>query len=400
MNESKEHPITRRQICKSCLASAAALSFGMRTRAHAGFLDKILTGDSEKKVIQNDAPEKLWEWSKEAYHYLKLGKNIQCQLCPNKCKMEPESRSKCRVRVHKGGKLYSLVYGNPSAVHVDPIEKKPLYHFYPRSNAFSLGFAGCNLQCLNCQNWELSQKKPKDLMHYSMLPAQAIENAAKANCSSIAYTYNEPTVTYEFMMDTAKLARKKGIKNVWVSNGYINTDPLIDYCNYLDGANIDLKSFSDSLYKKLNYGRLQPVLDTLKLLKAKNIWFEITTLIVPTYSDDMDMIQEMCKWIVNNLGPEVPLHFSRFTPRYKLKHLPPTPPSKLIQARNIAMKEGLRYVYIGNYRTPDGSGAHTFCHHCKHTVIERIGFMVTKYNVKENSCGHCRTPLPGRWEAS
>jgi pyruvate formate lyase activating enzyme len=365
--------------------------------SYAGLLDKLVKGHPEKKVTQNDAPRKLWQWSKEAYNYIVLGKNVECKLCPNECKMEPESRSKCQVRVHKDGKLYSLVYGNPAAVHVDPIEKKPLYHFYPATDSFSLGFAGCNLQCLNCQNWELSQQYPEELRSYTLFPEQAALAAEKNKCLSIAYTYNEPSVVYEFMLDTSRLARDRNMKNVWVSNGYINREPLLEFCNYLDGANVDLKSFSEEIYEKLNYGKLQPVLDTLQLLKEKGVWFEITTLIVPTYSDDPGMIRKMCKWIYKKLGPDCPLHFSRFGPQYKLKHLPPTPPSTLITARKIAMEEGLHYVYLGNYRTPDGAGSNTYCPNCKESAVERIGYYVTKNNIKEGKCGNCENPIAGRW---
>jgi pyruvate formate lyase activating enzyme len=379
------------------MAAGTAYVLGARNESHAGWLDKLFEGNPEKKVIQNDAPKNLWKWSKEAYHYIDLGENLECKLCPNECKMEPESRSKCKVRVHKNGKLYTLVYGNPAAVHVDPIEKKPLYHFYPGTGVFSLGFAGCNLQCLNCQNWELSQKKPEELKRISLFPEEAVMTTIQSRCKSIAYTYNEPSVVYEFMLDTSKLAGGSNVKNVWVTNGYINREPLLEFCKYLDAANVDLKSYSEEIYKKLNYGKLQPVLDTLQLLKEKGIWFELTTLIVPTYTDDMIMIREMCKWISKNLGPDVPLHFSRFGPQYKLEQLPSTPPSKLIEARKIAMEEGIRYVYIGNYRTPDGSGSNTYCPDCKETVIERIGYLVTKNTLKTGKCGNCDFPIAGRW---
>lgn len=379
------------------MSATGATLLGGVSAVHAGWLDKLLPGGSEKKVTTGDAPASLWKWSKEAYNYTRLGSNVQCTLCPNSCTLAPNSRGRCRVRVHKDGKLYSLVYGNPAALHVDPIEKKPLYHFYPRTGAFSLGFAGCNLGCLNCQNWELSQRKPEDLRTYSLFPAQAVEAARRDSCLSIAYTYNEPSVVYEFMLDTSRLAREAGLKNVWVTNGYIRREPLAELAKVLDGANVDLKSFSEEIYRKLNFGKLQPVLDTLQYLKKKDVWFEITTLIVPTYTDDLAMIRDMCRWIYTTLGPDVPLHFSRFHPQYKLEHLPPTPPSKLIGARKVAMDEGLHYVYVGNYRTPDGSGSNTFCPKCGKTVVERVGYTITKYALKGNACASCGRPIAGRW---
>jgi pyruvate formate lyase activating enzyme len=301
------------------------------------------------------------------------------------------------VRVHKDGKLYSLVYGNPASVHVDPVEKKPLYHFYPGTGVFSMGYAGCNLHCLNCQNWEISQRRPEDLRTYSLFPEQAVASAVKSRSLSLAYTYNEPSVTYEFMLDTARAARAKGLKNISVTNGYINREPLLEFCRYLDAANVDLKSFSDRTYRTLNFGKLQPVLDTLKLLKEKGVWFEITTLIVPTYTDDPDMIREMCRWIRRTLGPDYPLHFSRFHPQYKLDHLPATPPSKLLRARAIAMEEGLHYVYIGNYRT--GEGSNTYCPQCGEPVIERVGYVIKRMNLEAGRCGTCGREIAGRWEA-
>lgn len=398
MEQEARTGINRRELCRRCAAGAAALA-GAASQTHGGWLDAFFKTNPEKQVTLNDAPEKLWKWSKEAYHYVDLGGNLECKLCPNQCKMEPNSRSKCKVRVHKNGKLYSLVYGNPSAVHIDPIEKKPLYHFYPRTGAFSMGFAGCNLQCLNCQNWELSQRKPEELRTYSLFPPEAVRAAQKKKCLSIAYTYNEPGVVYEFMLDTARLAHEAGLKNVWVSNGFMNREPLLELCKVLDGANIDLKSFSESTYKKLNYGKLQPVLDTLQTLRDQGVWFEITTLIVPTYTDDPSMIRDMCRWIGKRLGPDYPLHFSRFHPQYKLKQLPPTPPAKLTRAREIALEEGLRYVYIGNYRTSDGSGSNTYCPNCGNSVIERIGYTLTRYALKGDACSHCGQTIAGRWQA-
>ncbi|MBD3419752.1 MAG: AmmeMemoRadiSam system radical SAM enzyme [Chitinivibrionales bacterium] len=387
-------PAARRIFCKCCLAPAVIAASGVGQAAQAGWLD-FLTGETAPKASGKASVVPGWKWSKKAGHFKKMDRIVQCQLCPNGCRLHRNGRGTCRVRVNKNDVLYSLVYGNPAAIHIDPIEKKPLYHFYPGTDSFSLGFAGCNLSCLNCQNWELSQKKPEELQNYSCFPHQAVETAMQKKCRSIAYTYNEPSVVFEFMHDTARLAHLKQLKNVWVTNGYINREPLLELCECIDGANVDLKSFSDDVYRKLNFGRLQPVLDTLKTLHEQNVWFEITTLIVPAYTDDSAMIRDMCAWIVDTIGGDHPIHFSRFGPHYKLKHLPPTPPSKLLEARDIARSAGINYVYIGNYRT--GDGGTTFCPGCRAKVIERIGYVITGMNLKGGACGACGHKIAGRW---
>jgi len=216
-------------------------------------------------------------------------------------------------------------------MNVDPIEKKPLFHFKPRSKAFSIATTGCNFRCLNCQNWEISQAKPREVRHYELFPADVIKTAQHSKCGSIAYTYSEATTFFEYMIDTARLARDNGISNLWISNGYINRKPLLELCSVLDAANVNLKSFSDAIYRKLNGGRLQPVLDTFKTLHQQEVHFEMTTLVVPGYVDDTEMIKQMCQWILTNLGPDYPLHFLRFFPRYKLDRLPSTPVSTLVR---------------------------------------------------------------------
>jgi len=309
--------------------------------------------------------------------------------------LAPGDRSICRSKVNMDGTLYSLTYGNPCSVNVDPIEKKPLYHFKPRSKAFSIATTGCNFRCLNCQNWEISQAKPHEARNYEFFPADVVKAAQRAGSTSIAYTYSEATTFFEYMIDIARLARDKGIYNLWISNGYINREPLLELCRVLDGANVNLKSFSDDIYKKLNGGRLQPVLNTFKTLHEEGIHFEVTNLVVPGYTDDADMVKEMCQWILKNLGPDYPLHFLRFFPRYKLDRLPPTPLSTLLQFRKLAMGEGIRYVYVGNVVYPEVNN--TYCHHCKKLLIERIGYQIPIYNLDGNRCKFCKTVIPGRW---
>ena len=363
------------------------------TSAYGGlFSDEDIRGT----IFKGGAPDKLWKWSIEGFHYKKTGRDtVQCLVCPNRCILSPGDRSVCRSKVNMNGKLYSLVYGNPCSLNVDPIEKKPLYHFYPATSIFSLATTGCNLRCLNCQNWEISQVKPEDVRFRELFPEQAVETALQKNVPSIAYTYSEANTYYEYMFDTARIARSRGIKNVWVSNGYINPGPLGELCRYLDGANVNLKSFDDRIYRKLNGGRLQPVLDTFKFLAGTPVWFEITTLVVPGYVDDKEMIKEMCAWIVKNLGPDHPLHFSRFYPQYKLDRLAPTPVKTLEGLRKIAMEQGIRYVYIGN--VPGHPANHTYCHTCEKLLLKRQGYFLAENHIEEGKCAFCGTEIPGRW---
>ncbi|MBU0765907.1 MAG: AmmeMemoRadiSam system radical SAM enzyme [Bacteroidetes bacterium] len=347
-------------------------------------------------MINNAAPElpdELWKWSKEASHYIKNGENAECELCPHYCIVRPGKTGTCRTRINVDGKLYSIAYGNPCSTHVDPIEKKPLYHFYPSSRIFSISTAGCNLRCLNCQNWSLSQVSPKDTSNYDLMPEQVLDYCIESNCKSIAYTYGEPIVYYEYTYDTSKLAREKGIKNVLVSAGYINEKPLRELCKYTDAANIDLKSFDDETYKKLNGGSLKPVLETLKTFHDEGVWLEITNLVVPEWTDNMDKIKEMCDWLYENGLHIYPLHFSRFSPMYKLTQLPPTPVSKLEKAREIALAAGIRYVYIGN--VPGSEGEDTICPKCKKKLIERRGYFISDVMIKDGKCSYCGEPIHG-----
>jgi pyruvate formate lyase activating enzyme len=335
----------------------------------------------------------LWKWSREAYHYKLNARGVLCTNCPNACSLQRSETGKCRNRINVKDKLYSIAYGNPCAVHIDPIEKKPFFHFLPSTQAFSIATAGCNFACLNCQNWEISQKSPKETQNSDLMPAAVVEACQKNACRSIAYTYSEPTVFYEYVYDTAKLARAAGIKNIYKSNGYINEQPLRMLCKYLDAANIDLKGFSESIYLKLNSGKLAPVLRTLQVLKDEGVWLEITNLVIPSWTDDLKTIAEMCKWLVNNKMDETPLHFSRFTPLYKLQQLPATPALTLKKARDTALQAGMKYVYIGNL--PGSESENTICPKCSKTVIERKGFRVLKNNVVQGKCSFCGQKIAG-----
>ncbi|OPL14028.1 MAG: radical SAM protein [delta proteobacterium ML8_D] len=333
---------------------------------------------------------------KEAYFYKKLGnKVVQCNTCPHECVISPGNRGKCRTKVNIGGKLFSISYGNPCVVHVDPIEKKPLLHFYPGSNAFSLAVAGCNFCCLNCQNWEISQTSPDKTRNYNLPPDEVIQKALQYKCRGIAYTYSEATTFYEYMVDISTRAKDAAIKNIWVSAAYIKQPALNRLCDVIDAASVNLKSFSDKIYQDLNGGHLEPVLETFKTLHRRGVWMEIVNLVIPTYTDNMEMIKKMCGWIVDNLGPEYPLHFSRFFPQYKLVHLPPTPVEVLEQAKDEALKQGLNYVYIGN--VPGGCDK-IVCPGCKRTVIQRRGYTLLENHVEHGKCKFCGTAISGRWD--
>lgn len=386
--------MTRKEFLKYLGSGTAALACG-------GLCPGLLEAKEERPkdvtghVFEGEAPESLWEWSVEGFHYATDGDLVQCLVCPNQCVLAPGDRSVCRSKANMEGKLYSLTYGNPCAVHIDPIEKKPLYHFHPGSSILSIATTGCNFRCLNCQNWEISQRRPEKVRHYELFPSDVVEEAKRKGIPSIAYTYSEPISFYEYMYDTAKEAEGTGMKNVLVSNGYINRGPLLELARYIHGANVNLKSFDDKIYRALNGGRLKPVLETFKTLHEQGVWFEMTTLVVPTYIDDHEMIKQMCGWILNELGPDYPLHFLRFFPRYKLKRLPPTPVTTLEKMRDLALKEGIHYVYVGN--VPDHEGNHTYCRNCGQMLVERKGYRIEKNRIKQGSCAFCGTTIPGRW---
>ncbi len=349
---------------------------------------------SEEMVLDpsRDLPGKF---SKEAMFYTVVPRGVKCMICPNDCTIKEGETGDCRNRTNVKGKLYSIAYGNPCSANIDPIEKKPLYHFLPTTYAFSIATAGCNLACLNCQNWTISQASPLETDNYDLMPEAVVEEAVKRKCKSIAYTYSEPITFFEYTYDTAKLARKKGIKNVLVSAGYINGAPLRELAQYIDAANIDLKSFSDDIYLRLNGGTLQPVLDTLITLKDMHVWLEITNLVIPGWTDDFDMIRQMCQWLYHNGFSDFPLHFSRFYPQYKLTRLPATPLSTLEKARNIALDEGLKYVYVGNVSGTDAQ--HTYCPNCHRIVIERKGYRIISNSIVSGKCKYCNGVIHGHW---
>jgi len=321
-----------------------------------------------------------------------------CELCPKACRITEGHSGDCRSRIVVDGELCAVTYGRPCAIHIDPVEKKPLYHFQPGSRIFSLATAGCNLHCKFCQNWTISQLGPQDIRNIRLEPEEVVRTAIAQQCASIAYTYTDPVIYYEYTMDTSRLAREKGLKNVTVTAGYINRKPLELLCTVTDGSNTDLKAFSDAFYRDMCEGSLKPVLDCLVLMKERGVWLEVTNLVIPTLNDDLEMIRRMCKWMLANLGPDTPLHFSRFYPMYKIRNLPPTPVELLMQARQEALEIGLRYVYVGNVLGVEA--AHTVCPKDQTLLIRRTGYSILENNLRDGKCPTCGETVPGVWSSS
>ncbi len=388
LNFHETNQYTRRTFNRTCLLGLG--SCFLINSAASWFLER-----AEGNVSESFGAPGMNKWTREALFYTKTADGVQCLKCPNYCRLKSGETGKCRNRIASQGKLYTNAYGNPCAVHIDPIEKKPLFHFLPTTRAFSIAVAGCNFRCLNCQNWEISQVSPTETSNVDLMPFDVVQQCTQASCQSIAYTYSEPISFYEYVLDTAQLARGQKIKNVFKSNGFINEEPLRRLAKRLDAANIDLKCFDDDIYQRLSEGRLEPVLQTLKTLKQEGVWLEITNLVVPRWSDDLDMIKRMSQWLVANGLSECPLHFTRFMPLYKLTQLPLTPVSTLEQAREIALAAGMHYVYVGN--VPGHPSENTYCYKCKKLIIERKGFFVSQKELSHGKCKYCGEPIPGVW---
>lgn len=320
---------------------------------------------------------------------------VKCLLCAQGCILKPGERGKCRARMNVNGEMRSLVYGRPISVHVDPIEKKPFFHFLPASLAFSMATSGCPLSCKFCQNWEISQAKPEDYQTEFISPESIVKSTVSQNAPIIAFTYNEPTVFTEYLLDIAKQARGQNIRSVLVSCGFMNADPLKEMCETLDAIKIDLKGFSEEFYRNVSGAELKPVLRSIKQVADSKTHLEIVNLVVPTLNDSQKMMAELAEWIVGEAGPDVPVHFTRFHPDYKLLNLPPTPIATLEKAREIAMEKGIRYAYVGN--VPGHPGNNTYCPNCGSIVIKRSGFFVLEINLTKGCCKFCQTPIAGVW---
>lgn len=332
----------------------------------------------------------------EARFYKKLeDREIECELCPRACRLGDKERGYCGVRENSGGTYYTLVYGKACSLNVDPIEKKPLFHFLPGQSALSIATAGCNVNCKFCQNWEISQVRPEQIRHIDLPPASVAINAKKYNCPIIAYTYSEPVIFFEYMVDTSKEALKKNIRNVVITGGHISQEPLQELMGVVDAIKVDLKAFSQEFYTKYVRGELKPVLEAIKTIAKSDVWLEIVYLVIPALNDSNDEIRQLSRWLKTEIGQDIPIHFSRFHPMYLMKNLPPTPLSTLVRIRDTAKEEGLHYVYIGN--VPGHTAENTFCPKCQNIVIQRRGYEIKKIEIVKGQCNFCRNPIPGIW---
>jgi len=335
---------------------------------------------------------------KEAYLYEKLPQErVRCNLCNHHCIIKEGAKGICGVRENRKGVLYTLVYDKVIASNLDPIEKKPLYHFLPGSTSYSIATVGCNFRCVFCQNSDISQM-PRDhgmIMGDRITPEEIVSSSLRLGASSISYTYTEPTVYFELALDCARSATKKGLKNVFVTNGYMSEDSLREIYPDLHGANVDLKSFKDSFYKRECGARVEPVLKNIQLMKEMGIWVEVTTLLIPGLNDSREELRDIARFL-KEIDPDIPWHISRFHPQYRLTHIPPTPTSIIHMAKDIGYEEGLRFVYTGNI--PGDVGENTFCPECGTLLIERFGFYIKKNLLKEGRCPKCNEKIPGVWK--
>ncbi len=332
------------------------------------------------------------------WHPLEQGR-VQCDLCPRYCQLKEGQRGLCFVRANLGGKIVLTTYGRSSGYCIDPIEKKPLNHFLPGTPVLSFGTAGCNLACKFCQNWDISKSRETDTLADAADPETIARAAEQLGCRSVAYTYNDPVIFHEYAIDVARACRTRGIKSVAVTAGYVCEEPRREFYQWMDAANVDLKGFTESFYHKLTGGHLQPVLDTLRYIKHETeVWLETTTLLIPGWNDSAEEIEAMCTWVVRELGPEVPMHFSAFHPDFKMQDVPPTPPATLSRAREIALKCGVHYAYTGNVH--DKAGESTYCHQCGQRLIGRDWYVLSDWNLTANGrCNRCGTPCAGVFEA-
>jgi pyruvate formate lyase activating enzyme len=335
-------------------------------------------------------------WTRRARYYRKLAnQRVRCQLCPRECEVGPAERGFCGVRENRGGEYYTLVYGRAASLNIDPVEKKPFFHVLPASMVFSFATAGCNLSCKNCQNWDLSQSRPEQIPAVDLPPRQLVEQAHTQGCSLVAGTYSEPTVFAEYLLDVAREGNTRGLRTTMVSSGYLAKQPLLDLTHELAAIKIDLKSMREGFYRSTCAGTLQPVLATIELVRKQRVWLEIVYLVIPTLNDSDREIEDLARWVKGHVGADVPLHFSRFYPQYRLKNLPPTPYDTMTRCYDTARAEGLHYVYVGN--VPGHPGESTYCPKCKRVLIRRRGFTVTDMVISHGQCPSCHHTIPGIW---
>ena len=365
------------------------------TTACASLSGIVVPNAQAQRRVEPGEPDEVFVH--EARHFSRLeDTKVQCLLCPKQCRVADKERGYCGVRENRDGTYYTLVYGRVCSLNVDPIEKKPLFHYLPGTNAFSVATAGCNMECKFCQNYEISQFRPEQVAAYDMNHTMTAEIAKQQACPTIAYTYSEPVVFYEYMYDAAVEGRKLGIGSVAISNGYIQEQPLRELCKVLTAIKIDFKAFTEKFYRETCSGELKPVLRTLEILKEERIWFELVVLIVPTLNDSDEENKQMAKWIHDNLGDSVPVHFSRYHPTYKIRDIPPTPVATLERIRNHALDAGLKYVYLGNL--PGHPGEDTCCPNCREVLINRTGYQINSNQLVDGKCPKCSTAIPGVWK--
>src|SRR5271157_2858114 len=376
------------------LASASAIPIGLLSGpASGGGASPIPTSPIPTGTAAADDSQFIVE----AKFYEKLAyKKIKCKLCPRECVIDDRERGYCGARENRGGSYYTLVHSRVCAAHIDPIEKKPLFHFSPGSLAFSVATAGCNVNCKFCQNWDISQSRPEQVRNTYLPPQDLASLALQNRCPSIAYTYSEPVVFYEYMRDAAEAGHALGIKSVVVTGGFIQLEPLKKLCPGVDAIKVDLKAFSEKYYKEVVNGELKPVLEAIVTMRKLGMWTELVYLVVPTLNDSDAEFRALAQWVKTNLGTDVPLHFSRFYPEYLLKNLPPTPLETLQRAKAIADAEGLHYVYLGN--TPGHPAESTYCPKCGRVVIKRIGLMTQEIHLRKGKCEYCQQPIAGVWQ--
>jgi pyruvate formate lyase activating enzyme len=342
-------------------------------------------------VIEHNVPTKYW--------HLQDDGRVQCDLCPRFCKLQEGQRGLCFVRMRQDGQIVLATYGHSSGFCVDPIEKKPLNHFLPGTPVLSFGTAGCNLTCLFCQNWDISKSREFDTLADQASPGVIARAAKELGCRSVAFTYNDPVIFMEYAIDVAQACHDVGVKAVAVTSGYICPEPRVEFYRHMDAANVDLKGFTEEFYRNVCGGHLGPVLDTLIYLKHETkVWFEITTLLIPGVNDTDSELDSLTRWVVDKLGPDVPLHFTAFHPDWKMTDRPHTPPVTLSRARRIAMQNGVRYAYTGNVHDEDGES--TYCHECGTRLIGRDWYVMTEWTLTESgACSKCGTPVAGVWDA-
>ncbi len=391
---STKRAVDRRQFIRAAaVAGGCALCSALLSRS--GFAQDPLPRGIDVSVDLKPQEDSMFV--KEARHYKKLeALRVECQLCPRRCQVADQERGYCGVRENRGGTYYTLVHSRSCTYNVDPIEKKPLFHFLPGTDAFSIATAGCNMECKFCQNWNISQYRPEQIQSIYLPPERLLEGCRQSGAKSLAFTYSEPVVFYEYMFDAAAAAKPAGIHPVMISNGYIEPKAMEELAPQLSGVKIDLKAFTEKFYGETCSAELKPVLQTLEQLKQLGLWFEIVVLIVPTLNDDEQEIKQMTAWIAEKLGVEVPVHFSRYHPTYKIQNIPPTPTRTMEHAHQIAKQQGLQYVYLGN--VPGHPAESTYCPKCGGVVVGRYGYHITANNLKDGKCKECAHVIPGVWK--